>query len=630
MIVAMLLRRRRSGDQHQSGSRHAAEQLRRQNRMTTAWANRNAPAPPLSSRSGELPATKGAVVAATDSTADARQPDDDQAADDRLRRLIKVGDLDDPTVSNRERDTNDDHVHDKDRHPEDPPSAFRDTAREVCDPEQIRIGLADTGKASQAIDPETFEPLLDEVVDGIYRTRAGAVIGPAQLAVGERLKVSESTEIESQQITRERGADGNKADRLEQNEAPRLEKEIAAQQAEISQKEEERRGAKSTLDEQRAKGYPAGWRPGDFMHWVGLPPWLAFMLMLIALVINTVLLQRPMSNVVVNISEVESYLVAGGLSVTFEVASATAGYVLASLRLPGRLGGSVFIVLFSLVMLKLVGGLDALRASKPSGVETLTAATLASCFVAGLTGYAIATWRDFQHHRDLVLAVGTDLRDALGLHEIAEKNLGAAKDRLGELKQALIGLYAEIERLRDSAARADAAALDREALGAKAAVEADAIRAVATSHVLQEKAAHLQWGKGMALLAYFKARREKLRPDADIQLPTDDPGSKRTSEMRLTSLQKLAIAALAAGAIGGSILGPLALAVGAVIAAILLLPFGDIGGRRGRRKPPPETELHETPSIDGQADPDNPFYKSQPDHMVAKYRGGEAPPGQHQ
>jgi hypothetical protein len=562
-------------------------------------------------------------VAATDSRADGRQPDD------RLRRLTQVGSLDDPTGSDRERDTNDDHVHDKDWHPEDPPFAFRDTAREVCDPEQIRIGLVDTGKASQAIDPETFEPLLNEVVDGIYRTRAGAIIGPAQLAVGERLKVSESTEIERQQIMRERGADGDKADRLERNEAQRLDKEIAAQQAEISQKEEENRETKSALDAERAKGYPEGWRPGDFLHWVTPPLWAAITLMLIALAINTVLLQGPVSKVV-NVSEVGSYLVASGLSVTFEVASAAAGYVLASLRLPGRLGGSIFIALFALIMLKLVGGLDALRESKASGVETLTAATLASCFVAGLTVYAMTTWKDFQLDRRLVLGVGTDLSDALDLHRIAKKNLGAAKDKLGELKQALIGLYAEIERLRDSAARADAAALDREALGTKAAVEADTIGAVATSHVLQEKAANLQWGKGMALLAYFKARREKLRPEAEIHLPTDDPGSKRTSEMRFTSLQKLAIAALAAGAIGGSVLGPLALAVGAVIAAILLLPFGDIGGRRGRRKPPPETELHETPSIDGQADPDNPLYKSQPDHMVAKYRGGEAPPGQHQ
>lgn len=568
-------------------------------------------------------------MAATDSTADARQPDDDQPADGRLRRLIKVGGLDDPTTSDRKRETNDDLAHDKDRHPEDPPFAFRDTAREVCDPEQIRIGLADAGKASQAIDPQTFEPLLDEVVDGIYRTRAGAIIGPAQLAVGEQLKVSESTEIASKQITRERGADGTKAERFEQDEASRLKEEIEDQQAEISQKEEEKRGAKSRLDAERAKGYPEGWRPGDFMHWVRLPPWLAFALMLIALAINTVLLQGPVSNVV-NVSEVGSYLVASGLSLTFEVASATAGYVLASLRLPGRLGGSVFLVLFALVMLKLVGGLEALRESKHSGLQTLTAATLASCFVAGLTGYAIATWLDYQHHRDLVLAVGTDLRDALDVDEIAKKNLSAAKDRLGELKQALVGLYAEIEQLRDSAARADAAALEREALGAKAAVEADAINAVATSHVLQEKAAHLQWGRGMALLAYFKARREKLPQDAESHLPTDSSDGKRTSEMRLTSLQILAIAALAAGAIGGSVLGPLALAVGALIGAVLLLPFGSIGGRRSRRKPQSETELHETPPIDGQAGPENPLYKPQPDHMVAKYHSGEAPPGQRQ
>jgi hypothetical protein len=572
-------------------------------------------------------------MAATENRTNGRDPGHDQHVRDRLRRLNDIGDvgnIEHPagTYSRKTRDAAGP-AHDRERHPEDMPGALHETAREVCDPESMRVGFVDTGKSCQALDPEVFEPLIDEVVDGITGVRAGAIIGPAQVAAGERLKIVESTQKEIAQLVSDRAANGMKAARLEKDEVPRRREAIAKQEIDVGQNKAAEEAAQARLVVERAKGFPRDWRSGDLLHWVALSPLGGLTLAVVALFANTILLQAPLSSAV-NVSEVGSYALAGGLSLTFEFASAAAGYVFASLRLPARVAGTVFVGLFALIMYKLVGGLDALREYKASGVETLTAATLASCFVAGLTGYAMATWNDFHHHRELVLAAGTALGDALGLRDMARELRVASDATLAEMKHGLNELYAEIETLRDSAARADAAAAGRGAEGIKAEVEVDTISAVANTQVNQEKAANGRWGKAVALLAYYKARAEKLPLATDIQLPIDHPTAVTTGEGGLTGLQKAAIAALAAGAAGGVIVGPLVLAVGAGLAAILLLPFPRIWHGFGRRRASDAVVPPEMPPINSQADHDNPMYLHQPDHMVAKYRRGGPSSGERQ
>lgn len=575
----------------------------------------------------------------SDATPNGQDPNSRDAAASRLRRLIDVGQLYAQRSANRDtNDTNDAGNHDgsgsdagthnRARNPDDPPAAFHRTAREICDPSEIRANLVDTGTTAQALDQAAFERSLDEVVGGIYRTRAGAVVGPAQAAIGEQLKISDSTETERLQIEDDGAADTAQAKRLEEHEVPRLAAEVERRKADVASKEAATREAAATLDAERANGYPEGWRPGDLVQWVDLHPLVAVALALIALLINMFLLQKPVSKVE-TMPELSTYLVAAGLSLTFELTSAAAGYVFASLRLPSRLAGTIFVALFVAIMVKLVVGLDALRESKHSGVETLTAATLASCFVAGLIGYATAIWRDFHHHRELALAAGTALGDAVKLRSVARKALKASVAALDKSKQDLVELYSEIERLHNSAARAKAAAHGREAAGIKAEVRADAINGIATIQVEQERAAHLEWGRGMALLAYLKARFERLPDREDEQRSDATAPTFAYGESGVTRL-RLAIVALATGAIVGFATGLVPVAVAAAVAALLLLlPLSAVLRRLRHQESSPETPPKSQP-IDAQADRKNKSFLPQPDHMVAGHARGDASPGERQ
>jgi exonuclease VII small subunit len=518
------------------------------------------------------------------------------------------------------------------RHPEDPPGAYRDTAREVCDPEEIRVSAVATGKASQAIGSEVFQHWLQRAFKGICGVRSGAITGPARAAGGEQLKISATTSKDVKQIVVDRYADGLKADRLEADAIPRASEKVDRAKAEVKQAEEHLWAAQSLVDEVRTEGVQEDARPGGVMQWVRLPPRAAIAVTALDIAITTVVLEPPVSDLIDTQLPYGSFLIAAAVSASLIVASAAAGFALAAIRLPGRAVGALMVGVFAVIMLKLVGGLDALRAGSESGVETLTAVTLASCFVAALTSYAATTWHDFTLRRDRILEAGTPLGDALDARKKARTADEAATSDLAQAEAELEGLWAEIERLRDSAARADAAALTREQQGIAAGVEFATIDSRARTGVAQEVAANEEWAFSMALLAYEKARAEEP-PEGDLVQDPDAPTTPLAADgesHRLTGLQKAAIGALGAGGVGGLLLGPIPLVAGAGIAAVLLL----LGARRQSRSDAVAVDDDGPPSgpppIGSPASDDDPLYIRQPDHMVAKYGDGGAMTGEHQ
>ena len=154
-------------------------------------------------------------------------------------------------------------------------------------------------------------------------------------------------------------------------------------------------------------------------------------------------------------------------------------------------------------------------------------------------------------------------------------------------------------------------------------VEFATIHSLARTHVAQEHAAQHSWGYGAAMLAYQKAQAEELPHGENIRHPTlamMQP-AEREPDAHLAGLQKAAIAALAAAALGGAILGPALLAVGAGIAAVLLLLGGHSRARPGW-VPAATTVMSGPTPIGSPADETNPLYDRQPTDMRDRYRDG--------
>ncbi len=561
-------------------------------------------------------------------TTNGHAPEGADVLREKLAALGRLGDLPEREAFEQFRLLGEDSSppHNIKRHPEDPVGAHAAMAREVCDPELIRVYAVHTGKASQAIDPGTFDRLLRRAYRGIARVRAGAILGPARAAAGEELKISATTATDAKRIVADRAADGLRADRLEAYWVPRGELKVR----DAKQQREEAEANLAEADALVADVRPAGINPteprGGLMEWVRLPPKIALGVGILDIGVTTVVLQPAIAELIPT-SELGSYLIAAGISSATILASGAAGFALAALRLSGKVIAAFMLVLFGAIMYKLVGGLDALRAGLDEGVETLTAATLACCFVALLTGYATAAWQDFKRRRELIEAAGSTLGDALAAREQARQALEQAVQDEQTARAELEALHGQIEDLRDSATRADAAALAREAQGTSAEVEIARIDAVARTGVAQEIAANEDWAVSAARFEYERTRAEELPHGERVQAPMLVGVPAATTQRGLTTLQKIAIGALGAGAAGGLLLTPWAVPVGAGIAAILLVIRRRAGGASGPVEP---GTVSGPPPIGSPADDTNPFYRRQPTRMVAKYRDGGGSVGERQ
>ena len=537
------------------------------------------------------------------------------------------------------------------RHPKDPPGAYQGAAEEVADPEQIRRNADRFGKASQAIDPEWFEWLTRPLYRSVHDVRIGAIVGPARRRVGEQLKRSATTEATIEEIQREGIADEEKAGRLQSEVISRVERELMEAENAVKQADAQVEAAgedagrvRAEEEERRARREDAPRRP-PLKAWLNestrnlfartrFSPWKAWLVFLVE-VLGSAYLLAPNVADVVGTSFGEGLLISAVISVAMLAAAFAAGMGLAAVRLPGWAVGLSIVAAFGAVLVKFLPALDALRLADESGIETLTAATLAAFLIAMVSGYAMATAEDQsqaqeaeQEEAALWKKAGTPLGDALEILDKAKEKLEQAEQKRDRLEKLLSALWDQVENLRDKASRAGALAERRRQEGIEAEVEAETIRTVAEAAIEQEEAA-AEWAYLIALAAQEKARAEEL-PKVPETPPPAGPevmriGPEGSGDLSL--LQKLALGIAAAGGVAGLFLGLVPLAAAVTVAAVLaLLDRRSAQTSHGGSAPPPDRRRRIVPAADG----DNPMYIHQPDHMVPKYGDGGAGAGQRQ
>jgi hypothetical protein len=535
------------------------------------------------------------------------------------------------------------------RHPEDPPGAYQGAAEEIVDPEEIRRNANWFGKASQSIDPEWFEMLTRALYRSVHDTRIGAITIPGLRDAGKQLKAVTSTDAAIAEIQSEGNADAAKAARLETVVVPRVERELEDAEAalreadqkvdharpECARVREEEKEKRTRKEVEQPRPSLGGWsrRSGrNLFSRVRLSFWKAWLTFLAEVGGSAYLLAPNVADVVGT-----SYWTGLGISIVISIAmlsaALAAGIGLAAIRLPGWVVGGAALAAFGAILVKFVPALDALRHAGESGVETLTAATLAAFLISLITGYALATAEDnsdttaAEHEEaDLFRQAGSPLRDALEVLGEAQAAKEAAEEERSRCDTLRLALWEKVEKLTDDAARAAAAAERRRQEGIEAEVEVETIQATTQAAIEQEEAA-AEWAYLIALAAHEKARVEEL-PDpaaptavSPYPHPTGDSGG-------LSAPQKLALAVAAGSGIASLALGLIPLGVGIPLAALLV--FLD-----RRSKATVHTEgggitIDRHPRVMAPADSENPLYRYLPDHMVPKYDDGGADAGQHQ
>jgi hypothetical protein len=540
------------------------------------------------------------------------------------------------------------------RHPEDPPGAYQGAATEICDPEKIRSYADWFGKASQAIDPEWFEWLVRPLYRCVHDVRTGAIVIPSRREAGEQLKRAASTEAAIAKIQEEGVADGEKADRLESDVIPRVERELMDGEAKLEKAERDVEVAREDVSRVRAEEEEQRARLADEPRRSAWREWVreagtnlfsrvrfsarkASFVFVVEAAGSAYLLAPNVADVIDTSFEV-GVVISLVISVAVLAAAFAAGLGLAAVRLPGWVIGISTMAAFGAILVKFVPAVDALRRADEAGVETLTAATLATFLIAMVSGYALATAEDRREVREeeegaatLRKRAGTPLGDALQVLAEKQEKKEEAKQNCSRLKQLLSALWDKIETLRDAASRAGAVAEQRRQEGIEAEVETETIRAVAGAGIEQEEAA-AEWAYLIALAAQEKARAEELPKVPEEPVAAARPGAEtavRRERGKLSLLQILALGVAAASGVASLFLGLVPLGVGIPVAALLVLLDPQFGGRRGGQGgsiPPTDHRRRIVATADGE----NPLWIGQPDHMVPKYGDGGADAGQRQ
>lgn len=545
--------------------------------------------------------------------------------------------------------------HNVKRHPEDPPGAYEGAATEICDPERIRAYANQFGKASQAIDPEWFEWLVRPLYKRVHDIRIGAIVAPSRREFGDQLKQSASTEAAIAKIQMEGIADNKKANRLESDVIPRVERELMDGETKLEKAEGEVEAARDEVSRVRAEEDERQERIADAPRRSQLREWAygagtnlfsrvnigrgkAAVVFGVEVVGSAWLLAADVADVI-GVSLLEGGFIAAVVSIALLAAAFAAGLGLAAIRLPGWLVGTSVIAAFGAILVKFVPGMDALREADESGVVTLTAATLATFMISMVSGYSLAISEDGREVREadeeaksLRKKAGTPLGDALEvLGEKREKKTEANENR-DRLTKLLEGLWEKVENLKDKAERADGAAEQRRQDGIEADVEAETIRSIAEARIEQEEAA-AEWAYLIALAAQEKARAEE--PPKVVEVPGREPrpgigGAPAPEPSGPSLLLVLALLVAAASGISSLFLGLVPLGIGIPVAALLALLDRLPRRGRGSRSGSGATPAYDRERIVAVADEESPQWVSHPDHMVPKYRDGGAAPGERQ
>lgn len=525
------------------------------------------------------------------------------------------------------------------RHPEEPLDAVPDAGQEVVDPERIRIKAARLGIAAGPLDPDYFASLVRSLYRSVHRVRAGAVVMPGQRKAGEQLKVSAATDTAMEGIRADGKADEDKADRLESKWVPRTEKELedaekvveatkghvedCRRRVEELQEADEEDGVEGTTRIRRTSEQRRGWegKGGLFGH-LSLSRGKAAGVFGADVVGTTLVLSTKVADVFEAPLEL-AIPIALALSLAILVASFFAAMAAAAIRLPGRVAGLVLVAIYVLVLLKFIPGLDALRESDSEGVQAMTAATLAACFVAGFTGYITATREDRREEveeRELKKSAGTPLRHAMLELEEAEDDHARARRRAAHIEYALSQLWEEIEQFRDSGARAEVAAMKRRRAGVDADVEAAAIEATVATGVEQERAA-AEWATVISLVAQEKARLEEPPDEKDLRLRLLFEDARSGGRGRgLSTMQRIAVGLVGVGAATSLAFGVVPLGL-AMSGAVVLYLFDQ------RKREEADLEGEQDPAVEGIVSPasdEDQRFGRQPDEMRSKYGDGGA------
>jgi hypothetical protein len=541
---------------------------------------------------------------------------------------------------------------------DEPPRGLVDAGREICDPELIRVIAAWLGRALRRLSPAIVIAGVVRLYTAVHEVRAGAEVSQGQRAIGKELEFSAATEEAVREIEENAYADEQKAERLSYRavadadaEKERASKELAEARAEERQRQDDydrarrddyERAAREKGEESatRATADDRASRPSVFALLPGLLRYAKYGLPGEVLVF-TLILMLPIAQAL-DTSWQLGALLAAGISTTVLGASALAGVVVAAIGLPVWVVGVAFVGVYLLIMGEFVPGLTALRLFDEAGAETLTAATLAACLVAVITGYAVAIWH--VHHAPgdageeepdpaLVASLVVVAREA---RDRATARVSDAEVWVAKAERARAAIYNEIEELLDSAARGPARVHARRGQGVEAEARIATIRSTTATAVRQERAA-ARWTIEGALLSYGEAiTQEPVKEDGTPMAPVSPTpcGDSPERPERRTGLLAAALTVVAAGSFGYLGAGPVAPAIGAGMAALLLL----VGLRpplRGWRKPrhgadaEPAREPGPAP-IGSPGSLDSEAYKRQPDRTVPKYRDGGAGHGERQ
>jgi len=524
------------------------------------------------------------------------------------------------------------------RHPEDPPDAVADAGQEVAEPEQIRIKAARLGMAAQPIDSGYFRTLVRRLYRSVHRVRAGAVVMPGQREAGDQLKISAATDVAMEGIRADGAADERKAGRIEEKSVPRTEKELEDAKEEVKTTKKELEGRRRRVEElqeddeqvegttriRRSSEQRRAWEgKGGLFGRISISTGKTTGIFIAEVVATTLVLSTKVADVFEAPLEL-AIPIALALSLAILVASFVAAMAAAAIRLPARIVGLLLVAAYLAVLFKFVPGLDALRESDSEGVQAMTAATLAACFVAGFTGYVTATREDRREEveeRELKKSAGTPLQHALQELAEAEEAYKRAQRRAAQTEAALSQLWEEAERFHDSADRAEVAAMKRGRLGIEADVEAATLEAIAATGVDQEDAA-AEWATVISLVAHEKTRLEELPDERDIQLRLllEDARSSGGNE-GMSTLQRIAAGVAGGGALASLAFGVVPIGIG-VSAGVLLYLLDRVGRSAGADldgEPEPVAAGIVSPASD-----EDKGFEHQPDRTRPGYRNDGA------
>lgn len=564
------------------------------------------------------------------------------------------------------------------RHPETPYTSLpadvpRLVAAEIGDPIAKTVLTAMLGKGAWMLSEAVAfgkERGIEPLAQAVANVRKGAYVVQAKREGQPDRELIASTSQAVEALRFDGDADAQKADRVAQS-IPRLTDNLQAALEERNVAQHEREAAFATRAQAREQEEARlAALQDDIEHakrsdralahrlkQLKIVPALGKAAPPIALVgavmvidgaVTTLILQPAIAKTI-DIDPMLAYPLAGGVSVGVLMAAAVAGVMFAASRVPARVAAGGLAALFVAIMTQFLPGLELLREGQTEGLKSLTTATAIAAYVAFGVAYAHGVFRDATDERKLtgehdpaedrarvlLARAGSPLQDACDELDRAEDKLAAAVAKCEELERELDATYTQIEALRDAHARVEAQIAGREGEAERAKVRGTVAQEVIATQQAQEDESVVH-AVNTAYVWWAITGAEAREPDDAATVPTPthadalDRVNAPVTERRSVIV---AIAALVAAGLLGLLLGPVAFAIGAVVAAVALIaPLLGLRRRRaGAEDDAAPMAISDAPASDhigGLIDVDDPTWSEMPSRMVPRYRAVDADPGE--